>query len=335
MLLLPLLLLLLPPPGAAMPQRPAAPALQAPALPPRRNACAVASLKSKSGPVKACVGVYVVDLSEVDLKTQSYFADFYLWIRWRGAANLGDIELVNGDSVKRSGEYTDFFDGFHYSYAHIQGRFRDKFDLGRYPLDQHRLTIEVESVVASVEDMVFATDDETGMAPGLEIPGWQVLAPTARTAPYTYPTDFGDMTETKHATYSRFTFEIPIRRPRLAIYLKTFLALFMAVGIALIAGILRPSEVEPRLGVGVASIFGVVSSYLVTEGDLPQIAQFTLADRIHIAAMALVFLSILLTVVVYRISKSGRPALAERLDKAIGLGLFAAFTVTVVCLSLA
>jgi hypothetical protein len=49
---------------------------------------------------------------------------------------------------------------------------------------------------------------------------------------------------------------------------------------------------------------------------LPQIARFTLADRIHIAAMALVFLSILPTVIVDRIAKAGRPALAERLDKA-------------------
>lgn len=68
---------------------------------------------------------------------------------------------------------------------------------------------------------------------------------------------------------------------------------------------------------------------------MPQIARFTLVDRIHIAAMALVFLSILPTVIVDRIAKAGRPALAERLDKALGIALFAGFTLTVVCLSLA
>jgi hypothetical protein len=83
-----------------------------------------------------------------------------------------------------------------------------------------------------------------GIAPGLEIPGWEVLAPATRIAPHTYPTDFGDMTETKRATYSRFTFEIPIRRPRLAIYLKTFLALFLAVWE--LAGFAADRAVHPR-----------------------------------------------------------------------------------------
>ncbi|HEY7837459.1 MAG TPA: hypothetical protein VIC54_02570 [Terriglobales bacterium] len=52
------------------------------------------------------------------------------------------------------------------------------------------------------------------------------------------------MTETKRATYSRFTFEIPIRRPRLAIYLKTFLALFLAVWE--LAGFAADRAVHPR-----------------------------------------------------------------------------------------
>src|SRR5687768_1880228 len=83
---------------------------------PRQNSCTTQLLQSESGPTKACVGVYVVRLSEIDLKTQSFFGDFYLWMRWRGDQALEELEIVNGDTLTYSQDYKAEFDGFRYTY---------------------------------------------------------------------------------------------------------------------------------------------------------------------------------------------------------------------------
>jgi hypothetical protein len=251
----------------------------------------------------------------------------------RGDEVKGRLEIKNGDMLTYSQDYKATFDGFNYTYTHVQGRLRTKLDLNNYPLDEHNLTIEIESSTIPNDEFQLAVDDEIGVSPTIEVPGWDLLPYESAVEPYTYPTDFGDMREEKHATYSRFQFRIPVQRPRLKSYLKTFLAVFISVAIGLVTCVLKASHMEPRLGIGLASIFGVVSSHIVVVQNLPESAQFTLADHIHIAAMVMVFLSVLWSAIVYRIAKSEKTELAERLDNIVGGTLALGFTGVVVWLS--
>jgi len=159
----------------------------------------------------------------------------------------------------------------------------------------------------------------------------QPYAVTVR--PYTYPTDFGDMSEDRHASYSRLQFQIPIHRPKLKTYLKTFLVLFIAVAIGMVSCVLKPENLDARLGIGVASVFGIVSSHLVVEQNLPETAQFTMADHVHIAAMGMVFCAVLWSTIVYNRSKGKPSGSLDRLDNRVGACLVAAFIVAVTWLS--
>lgn len=286
-------------------------------------------MQSAAGPAKACLGIYVNNVSEIDLKTQSYFADFYLWTRWRGEKAHGDLEIVNGEGLTFSQDFKSTVDGYNYTYRRVQGRFRSKFDIQNYPLDQHHLAIQVESSNFSDNELQLVPDDEIGTSSSIEVPGWELQPYQVVVHPFTYPTDFGDMSEEKHATYSRLEFQIPIHRPKWKTYLKTFLVLFISVAIGLVMCVLKPENLEARLGIGVASVFGIVSSQMVVEGNLPVTAQFTLADHVHVAAMGMVFLSVLWSAIVFIKSKGRPPGSLDRLDNWVGVCLVAVFAIAV------
>jgi hypothetical protein len=299
----------------------------------RENACNAQLIESASGSSRACLGIYVINLSEIDLKTQSYFADFYLWMRWRGDESLGGIEVVNGEGLTYSQDYKSNTGGYNYTYTRVQGQFRSKFDLKNYPLDEHYLTIEVESSNSSDAELRFVPDDGIGVSSSVGLPGWELQPFEVDVRPFTYPTDFGDMSEDRQAVYSRLQFQIPVHRPKLKTYLKTFLVLFISVGIGLVSCVLKPDNLDARLGIGVASVFGIVSSHLVVAQNLPETAQFTMADHVHVAAMGMVFCSVLWTTIVFNKSKKRPAGSLDRLDNKVGMSLIAAFAVAVIWLS--
>ena len=97
--------------------------------------------------------------------------------------------------------------------------------------------------------------------------------------------------------------------------MKTFLALFISVAIAFLSFVLKPSETDPRFGVGLAAIFGAVSSEIVMTSNLPDMPYLTLGDKIHLFSLFVIFLSLLQSCLTLRLFRQGNSALAARLDK--------------------
>ena len=85
--------------------------------------------------------------------------------------------------------------------------------------------------------------------------------------------------------------------------LITFLAFFM-----------HPEELEARVGVGVAGIFGAVTSQAVVSDNLPDIPYLTLSDQVHMAGLVFIFASLLGSCLVGWLVRKERVALAQRID---------------------
>lgn len=87
------------------------------------------------------------------------------------------------------------------------------------------------------------------------------------------------------------------------IYFKTFIGVFISVAIAYLSFLIDPQDLDPRFGVGVAGIFGAVSSMIVVSSNMPDNPYFTLSDKIHFVSLGFIFLSIFTSCVVLQISK--------------------------------
>jgi hypothetical protein len=271
--------------------------------------------------------MYVVDVPSFELKSGTYTADFYLWVRWSGARDATGFEIMNGSGEPCALGLARALAAEHYAVYRCRYQFHGSFDMRDYPLDRHELTVQVEDKAFTQDELVYVPDSaNTALDPGVSLPGWDLGRPRLRVRTHTY-TALGDPTYAPdtRTPYSRLVLAVPISRSGAAIYLKSFLVMFLSVGVGLLGSALHADHVEARLGIGVASIFGVVSSYLVVSQALPETSQFTLADQLHLVGMGAVFLSIMISVAVYRLCKRWDEERAERVDRALGLLTAAAY----------
>lgn len=178
--------------------------------------------------------------------------------------------------------------------------------------------IEIEDGENESGKLQYIVDrDNMGRLPAPTLAGWTCQRPQFEVREHTYETNFGDPARPNDstATYSRLICSVRISRHSFSIYMKTFLALFISVAIAFLSFVLKPSETDPRFGVGVAAIFGAVSSEIVTTSSLPEMPYLTLADKIHIFSLFVIFLTLLLSCLSLRLFRKGNTELSAKIDR--------------------
>jgi hypothetical protein len=295
-----------------------------------------AATAAEAVPEAVRVGIYVRDIYDVDVKAGTYMVDFDLWMEWSGTIDPTGFVILNGKKEDQEKVAVVTGSEEHSVMYRCQYRFHQALDQHAYPLDAHRLTIQLEDGQHTARELVFVPDRRwRPMDPGVRIPGWAIGQPTGTTSVHLYPAEAGaSLTPDQVQEYSHFEVGIPLRRPDAGIFLKTFLVLFISVAVGLLAPLLTVRQVEARLGLGLASVFGVVSSYVVAAGNLPESGELTLADKLHITGMAFVFLSILASVAVYRVvERAGEPR-TERADRGLGIAMALGFAVVTVAVCL-
>jgi hypothetical protein len=287
-------------------------------------------LAALAQPVVVNIGVYLVDISQVDLKMGTAEVTLYVWTRWEGDPEVGtQYELINGTVEAKDHEYRTEANGFHYAYYKMRATVKVDFDLHAFPYDRHELRLDFEHAALLSHEVVFAVDEASMAELGSpSVVGWEIGDPRYRVSETTYRTSFGmpDVPLDEFGSYSRFTVTMELRHGGdLMTFLKTFLALFISVLIALLGFLIHPEELEARMGAGVAGVFGVVTSHLMVSGNLPEISYLTLSDKLHLAGLFVVFLAILDYCFAGYLVRADRPALARRLDRRVALGLVAGY----------
>jgi hypothetical protein len=97
--------------------------------------------------------------------------------------------------------------------------------------------------------------------------------------------------------------------------LKLFFGLFIAVMIAFLVFFIKPTDVDPRFGLGVGAIFAAVASEYIITGALPDTGVISLADKLHIIAFAFIFFSLVQSTWSLRIFQSDQEERSKNADK--------------------
>jgi ABC-type branched-subunit amino acid transport system substrate-binding protein len=113
-------------------------------------------------------GVYLNEVSRIDLPQSRYTADFYLWLRYSGNESGADPAAVDfPDLVRGSSEgkvavaKTALADGTVYQLWHMRGDFRNDYDLHTYPADRQHLTLRFFNAEGSSERVVYVQDHQS------------------------------------------------------------------------------------------------------------------------------------------------------------------------------
>lgn len=297
-------------------------------------------------PIEVYVGAYAMTIQELDQQNSSFYADFYLWFRWQGEADLdpsATMEFVNNlerwgltqnpvyEEPKQlpGGEFTQQY--------HVQGKFFSPLQLASYPLDSHRLSIEMEDTQTTLDGLVYLPDTEqSALDAGLTIPGWAITGHDMVVTTHTYTTKFGEAAGTEDA-YSRASFGITIERPKNFFIWKLMLPLMIVVLIALSILVVHPSNIEVRLGAPATALLALVFLQQAYTGTLPETGNLVLLDKIYVLSYALIVALMFVTILTSHWVREGATdatARAIRLDRKAEVGLFVMFVVGVTLLIL-
>ena len=96
--------------------------------------------------------------------------------------------------------------------------------------------------------------------------------------------------------------------------MKLFFGLWVAAGISFLAFFIRPQDVDPRFGMGVAAIFAAIASLYIVTASFPDTNVITLADKLHLVTFAFVFGTLAQSTWSLHLAERGREGASMKLD---------------------
>jgi len=326
--------------GHAEPPAPPAPVpqvqVQSPAATPAATPAAAAP-----GPTHVVVGLYIQNIHEIDIKSNSFQAEFYIWFRWKGETDptisYEIANAVNVGELSRIPIYTDATgnpvpepqpDGSKLQSFHIYGRFGQPFPLASYPFDSHDIVIAIEDAKHAEDELVHEIDAAgTTMRPNLQIPGWKLGAVQFRATHSSFPTTFGDLrVKTAGELYSRVEFTVHIDRPVLGIISKTVIPLALILLITFGAFFCQPTDIDARLCLTITALISAVALQITAATELPPTGSLLMLDKIYNLSYATILAVTFATIWVNRLAHADQPERAAQVDRwgfrLIGAGYF-------------
>jgi hypothetical protein len=279
------------------------------------------SAPAEKGPVRVEVGTYVNQILALDLKGNQFSVDFYIWFRWKGDLKPFDtLDLANGRITSRTGVVKKDLDGgVHYASARILATITKFWDLRRYPLDDHTLTIEIEDNENEDNLLVYVPDTlNSNASPAVHVPGWIITGTSASVTSHKYATNYGDTSvPTGNASsYSRFVSAVQIVRPGMVgRFFKVFFTLFVATIISWLAFWVRPKDAGPRVSLCVGSVFAAAAATFAINTMLPDTNATTMSDRVIVASLSLILAAALETMVAMNLGYAGKENMQRVLDR--------------------
>lgn len=272
---------------------------------------------------QVATGAYVIKIEDLNFRENRYALDFYVWFRWKPEGPLADykpldsFELVNGKVESKTSVVEKAIGDMKYASVRVSASMSETWDLARFPFDSHTMAVKIEDSAYTTKDLVFVADrSNSGLGDEIDIAGWTARNFTTDVQTKVYRTNYGDTSLPTEAQseYSRFVFSVDIDRRSHGWAVKLLSTVLLATGVAFVAFLVKPSDLDARFGMGIGSLFAVSASAFISASLVPDAGDMTLADKMHMIALAFIFGTLLLSALCLKLEVSDRQALADRID---------------------
>lgn len=288
---------------------------------------------------KVETGFYPVNLYELDVASNTYYVDTYIWFKWKGDLDpIASLEFPNaveewGMSMQKAYEEPQKqSDGSFYQVMRVEGRFFVPFTLTKYPLDEQQLEIVIENSIYTYNDLVYVADRiDSGFADTLALPGWNIATWKIESLLHEYSTKFGEKSNTKgNLPYSSLQYQLLISRPINYFIWKLLLPLVIVLVSSWCALLLHPSYVDARTSMSSTALLTTVFLQQSYSDTLPEVGYLVLLDKIYALSYLLIIAAIIETIITAGWANSGKQEDYERVIRLDRPFLIAQFTVLIV-----
>jgi len=300
---------------------------------------------------KVTIGFFINDIQDLDLATESFTADFYMWLRWRNPAidPSTTIESMNSNAWQNTTSSAtggvsgkplydkprDMPDGSKYMILRYQGVFSRRMNLEKFPFDTQNLLLVFEDALADLRRLEFVPDRKpVVVSRSVTLPGYAIGEPTLKVVAHQYPTDFGDLTAPAEQTYSRIIVTVPLKRDVLPYLFKIVLPIFIVILITSLIYLLPNRLEDSRTGIGITAMLTIVALQWTTDSSLPSVDYLMMLDLVYVISLFYIFVAMGYTVVASRRNRHEIPdAVTRTLDRRAGVISLIVY-VTVIALTL-
>lgn len=275
------------------------------------NGVPAAASASAGPPQKISVGLYVLSLSQFDLATGAFTADFYLSLKCAGGCPAPDFEFVNGRGVTI--EKTEEAPDEHF--YRVQGTFFSPVNLRRFPFDRQELTIALEDKTKEVDELVFVPNlpesdvDDNVVCPEWKLGGWKA---SVRTHEYRIYDE----------TFSQYVFAIPLVKVMWSALIKFILPILFIVLIMLSSFILDLDKITTRMAMVGSALLATVMFHVSLINQVPALGYLTFADKFMILTYFIILLCFGFDVFLLELCERKADRLVARLHRSTQFTMF-------------
>ncbi|MHC4839174.1 MAG: ligand-gated ion channel [Planctomycetota bacterium] len=280
-----------------------------------------------AGPLPIDVRLFVVDVIEMNEVQEATTLDFFLSARWHdprlSAESLGrsldSCRLEQGDIwdpalffINRRRLFPDPAqvtvdgDGNVVWRQRFYGELSQSLELRRLPFDRQQLLMRVSSA-HTTDQVELRCDPASGLYEGAALPGWIVEDFRASASKEFVPGP--------DVTISVVEGRIAVHRDLGFYGWRLFLPLALITLMASAVFYIPPGTMGPRVGVATASVFSLLAFLIGTRNFVPRISYLTVAEKLNVAAMAMVFLALAIAITGGSLAERGKEELAIRIER--------------------
>jgi hypothetical protein len=281
-------------------------------------------------PTEVRVGIFVIDIDEVDSAAQSFSASVYLEAHWDIPALRHEgpgplirawtevwtprLTIVNQQQAWRAfPESVEILpDGEVIYRQKVWGRFSQPLDLRDFPQDKQKLTIHVgaaglkESEVRMVP-LTTERGDMNAIAPTFSLPDFDVLSWSAQSVPY-IPFE-------GHVGIAAFQMQIEVQRRVTFFLIKIIIPLCLIVIMSWVPRWIDPREIGASLGISATAFLTLIAYLFAITVLLPPVAYITHMDRFILLSTMMVFAGLVHTVLSASLVKKEKVEKVQRVNR--------------------
>lgn len=184
-------------------------------------------------------GMYINEISNLDIINSSYTADFYLWFRYKGMFDETRIEFLNAMNPVKLGmpvKNTINDKNVTFRVYRIKSDFKEDFVFHNYPFERHKLQINFQHADMTKDQLIFVADSILNFSQIMgnlkktqliDADDWQLGEPSFYQNTVEKKSSLGNpkfFNNQYIISYSRFNATIPVEKKMLALFIfKIFL----------------------------------------------------------------------------------------------------------------
>ena len=289
---------------------------------------------ANDGPTRVSIGIWVVDINNIDSAQQNFTADIGVVLQWKDArlAHTGTglahypldqiwtprVAIANEtNSVSR--KFPDSVevepDGTVIYRQRYAGSFTQSLRLQSFPFDRQTFHFHVVAIRYRPNEVVFVPDENwirdglqhaAGISPSITLPDWTVEKWDAKACVYAL---------TPGMQYSGYAFEFTASR-NVAYYIwKVILPLVLIVMMSWVVFWIHPATSNSQISVAVTSMLTLIAYRFAVDSQLPRLPYMTRIDLFFLVSTLLVFFSLIEVLITTILDNNHRKKQAQTIDR--------------------